>query len=176
MLSDVLKPDEKKKFTSKHLKALRLFGEIYNKKKQKNKHKYLYPIKRAGFSISEALHFNFKISTHIWHSCLNRSKRNKGGKPKLDVLLVDKLNAHLTQNSSIAANRYLKLQSRNARYRNLTNIEAYKTFAEKKMMSFSCFYSHIEKKFKKPHRISDLCDYCEHKKVWKKKLIEIPSK
>ena len=59
MLSDVLKPDEKKKFTSKHLKALRLFGEIYNKKKQKNKHKYLYPIKRAGFSIHSVQSLSF---------------------------------------------------------------------------------------------------------------------
>lgn len=28
-------------------------------------------------------------------------------------------------------------------------------------MSFSAFYSHMEKTIKKPCRLSDLCEYCE---------------
>ena len=49
MLSDVLKPDEKKKFTSKHLKALRLFSEINNKKNKKISTNTYIQLKELGF-------------------------------------------------------------------------------------------------------------------------------
>ncbi len=32
-------------------------------------------------------------------------------------------------------------------------------------LSFSTFYKYVENQFKKPHRFSDLCEYCEHYKV-----------
>ena len=165
MLKDILSSQEKKEIASKHTKALMLFSDIYNNKKSKCKHKYLYPIKEAGFSLSEARYFNFRVGKKLWKSCLIRNQRNKGGIPKLNQLLVNKIRCHLNKNSSIAANRYLKLQNENARYRHTTIIQAYNTFAEKDKLSFSSFYKYLENIFKKPHRISDLCDYCEHKKV-----------
>ena len=71
----------------------------------------------------------------------------------------------MSNNSSIAANRYLKRHSTSVMYRNSTIIEAHRTFAFRKAVPFSSFYKYIEKKFKKPHRLSDLCDYCEENKV-----------
>ena len=50
------------------------------------------------------------------------------------------------------------------RYRFTTLCEAYESYPFKEEVSFSCFYSHIENTFKKPHRLTDLCEYCEHGK------------
>ena len=138
---------------------------IFNLKKQKSKHKYIYPIRKAGFTRKEALKLNFKVGKLMWTNCLNRKKRNKGGKPKLKALFCKEIELHLENNSEIAANRFLKLQKTNAMYRFVTLKDAYNNFKYKENLSFSTFYSHIGKKFKKFHRLSDLCCYCELNKV-----------
>ena len=68
--------------------------------------------------------------------------------------------------STIAANRYLKKIDKNAYYCSISMIEAFSKFEFNNTMSFSTFYKYIGDQFKKPHRFSDLCDYCEKNKVY----------
>jgi len=68
--------------------------------------------------------------------------------------------------SSIAANRYLKKLQKNAFYCECSlRIEAYSRFESSSELSFSSFYKYLGDEFKKPHRFSDLCEYCEMNKV-----------
>ena len=67
--------------------------------------------------------------------------------------------------SSIAANRFLKKINSNAFYCDTSLLEAYSNFDLNSEMSFSSFYKYVGDEFKKPHRFSDLCKYCEHNKV-----------
>ncbi|CAF0729553.1 unnamed protein product [Brachionus calyciflorus] len=73
--------------------------------------------------------------------------------------------------SSIAANRYLNKRQCNAYYCSASYLKAYESFAFKSHISYSSFFKYIDEKFKKPHRISDLCDYCEKNKDYKKELL-----
>ena len=68
--------------------------------------------------------------------------------------------------SSIAANRYLKKIDKNAFYCNISIIEAYSKSDFCNTLSFSTFYKYVGEQFKKPHRFSDLCEYCENNKVF----------
>ena len=45
------------------------------------------------------------------------------------------------------------------RYLNITKIAAYKNFPYKNEISYKTFHYSIEKKIKKPHKDSDLCEY-----------------
>ncbi len=171
MLKEILKDSEINQIAAKHILALRHFSTLFNTEKQKQKHKFISPIRKAGFSIKEASFLNFKVSQYLWKNCLVLNKRKLGGRPKLDAFLISKINSHISANSSIAANRYLKRQSTSVMYRNSTIIESHRTFAFRKVVPFSSFYKYIEKKFKKPHRLSDLCDYCEENKVKFSKFI-----
>lgn len=71
----------------------------------------------------------------------------------------------MTEKSSIAANRYLKKCDKNAFYCSMSTVEAYTKYRGNSELSFSSFYKYIGSQFKKPHRISDLCEYCENNKV-----------
>ena len=114
MLDDLLSFKDKCSIASKHVAALKLYANIFNKEKQKIKHKFIYPIRKAGFSMKDALGLNFKVCKGMWANCLNQKTRNLGGKPKLKSLYVQAIGSHLSSNSEIAANRYLKLQKTNA--------------------------------------------------------------
>ncbi len=72
--------------------------------------------------------------------------------------------------SNIAANRYLKKLKENAFYCSISIMEAYSKFESKTELSFSTFYKYLGDQFKKPHRFSDLCEYCEDNKVYFEKL------
>ena len=165
MLKDLLTSKEKIVIASKYVSALKNYANIFNSKKQKIKHKYIYPIRKAGFTMKEAIELDFKVCKRMWSNCLNREKRNKGGKPKLKSFFIHKINSHLTKNSEIAANRFLKLQKENAMYRSVTISDAYNNYKYKENISLSTFYKYIGKKFKKFHRLTDLCCYCELNKV-----------
>ncbi len=65
--------------------------------------------------------------------------------------------------SSIAANRFLKKKEKNAFYCSTSLVEAYSNLNLD--ISFSTFYKYVGDEFKKPHRFSDLCEYCENYKV-----------
>ena len=80
--------------------------------------------------------------------------------------MVDSINDHMKNLSSIAANRYLIKLKKNVRYRDGTYRDAFNSYPLKKKISFSTFKNKLCKRYKKPHRISDLCDFCEHGKVF----------
>ncbi len=70
--------------------------------------------------------------------------------------------------SSIAANRYLVKLKKNAFYCECSLFEAYLRFQSKAILPqilFSSFFKYVGDEFKKPHRFSDLCEYCEKNKV-----------
>ncbi len=50
--------------------------------------------------------------------------------------------------------------------------DAYFSFPFKDEVSFSQFCIKINKTYKKPHRISDMCDHCEFGKKLKKEIID----
>lgn len=76
-----------------------------------------------------------------------------------------KINDYMSGISSIAANRYLKKCDKNAYYCSFSIVDAYMKYAGNNELSFSSFYKYIGDQFKKPHRFSDLCEYCEDNKV-----------
>jgi hypothetical protein len=153
MLKDLLSFEEKNMICSKHFKALTFFGVLFNKQKPKEQHKFVFPLKKAGFSRKEAKFLKFKANKKMWLNCLNQIERNKGGRPKMCNLLINKLNNHLKENSSIAANRYLKRQKAYVMNRNMTKITAYNSFEYNKLMCFKTFRKYSELRFKKPHRV-----------------------
>jgi len=155
MLKDILSEKEKNFICNRHFEALKLFGNIYTKTNVKSRHRFIYPLKKAGFSRIEALNFGFDAKKKMWMRCLNQSERNKGGRPKLDNSIIKKINDHLKENSSIAANRYLKLAKANVMYRHTTKTEAFNTFKKKfsEKVSFHTFKKYFEKKYKSPHRV-----------------------
>ncbi len=67
--------------------------------------------------------------------------------------------------SSVASNRYLKRLDTNAYYSSVSLFEAYTKFPLKNEICFTSFYHYVSDKFKKPHRLTDMCDYCELNKV-----------
>jgi hypothetical protein len=62
----------------KYKNALINFGKISNKAKQKDKHVYIYPLRSAGLTLKQAHELGFKVSLHLWGSCIDQSVRNKG--------------------------------------------------------------------------------------------------
>jgi len=165
MLKEILLKEEINVIASNHTSALKIFSTLFNKQKSKKKYKLLYPLKLAGFNLSEAKMFNFKAGEKMWKNCDNNLKRNNGGRPKIVKKVVDEINDHMKGLSSVAANRYLIKLKTNASYREGTYKDAYNKFFLKNNISFSTFKNKLCKRFKKPHRLSDLCDYCEYGKV-----------
>ena len=167
MLRDILTKDEIDEIAVMHKKALNNLSILFNNEKPKFRYKYLFPIKNAGFSLKEAKKYGFKASKKLWSSCSINTKRNPGGRPKLKGTFLEKILEHLKNNSSIAANRFLKKEKANARYMSLTFRQAFDSFVQKDQMVLSTFKKYTKNIFKKPHRLSDLCDYCEQGKVFK---------
>ncbi len=99
------------------------------------------------------------------YCCLNGKARNVGGKPKIDLSFSKNINCHMKKQSEIAANRYLIKLKKNARYRVGTYKSAYNSYPLREKICFSTFRNKICKSFKKPYRLSDLCDICENGKV-----------
>ena len=52
-------------------------------------------------------------------------------------------------------------------YRRFTFIDAYREFMYKENISLSSFKKYVPHNIKKPHRLSDLCAYCQLNKVYK---------
>ena len=82
--------------------------------------------------------------------------------------IVESINEHVKRLSQVASNRLISKKNDKSgekeavRYLNCTLKEAYRSFKDKDSISFSTFRRCIEKKYKKPHRLTDLCRYCEH--------------
>ena len=153
----------------KYTKALQGISEIYNNANLKKRHTYLYPLRNAGLSFLETKNLGFNVTSWSWKQCLNRNDRKKGGRKALHESIEAKINSYMESKSSIAANRFLKKLDKNAYYCNIPLLEAYSKFDytqdSGKPISFGTFYKYTGKQFKKAHRFSDLCDYCEKYKV-----------
>ena len=165
MLKGILDKKEINLLAIRHTSALNKFGSVFNSAEQKKQFKLLSPLKEAKFSHREAKNFNFEAGKKLWRNCLNWHSRSKGGRPKLNESISDSINLFMKRSSSYAANRFLKKLKMNAMYRNTTYKTAYNKYPLKAKMSFATFKNKICKRFKKPHRFSDLCDTCEHGKV-----------
>jgi hypothetical protein len=161
----ILCQSEKYSLVPELVETLMNYAKIFNSKKQKKKYKYLLPLKQAGFSKKEALYFGFKVSKWLWDQNISK-KRNNGGRPKINALFTEKIRNFFLENSTEAANRFLKLQGKNAMYRRFTFIDAYREFMYKENISLSSFKKYVPHNIKKPHRLSDLCAYCQQNKVY----------
>jgi hypothetical protein len=164
-LKEILNKEEIDMLTSKQTNALKNFSIVYNSEPQKKRFKLLSPLKLAGFSLKEARMLNFEVGRNIWKNCTNLNQRNKGGRPILKSIFTGGINLHVKKFSEPAANRYLIKSKKNARYRLGTFKSLYNSYQFKTRMSFQTFRNKISKDFKKPHRLSDLCDICEHGNV-----------
>ncbi len=93
------------------------------------------------------------------------------GRKPLKQNIKNTNSTHMESISSIAANRYLIKLQKNAFYCECSLVEAYSRFqsnsGKELDISFSTFYKYVGNEFKKPHRFSDLCEYCEQYKVKK---------
>lgn len=89
--------------------------------------------------------------------------------------LQDQIKSHLLSNSHEASNRVVKRgedQYLPVRYLSENKIETWKSFPFKYFMSRSTFYNYLlkDKQYKKPFRLTDLCDYCLWAKYVKKEM------
>ena len=62
----------------KYQKALKGFAELHNTAKPKERHRFVYPLRISGISLSHLKKLGFKITHWQWVKCLDRSERNKG--------------------------------------------------------------------------------------------------
>jgi hypothetical protein len=166
LLSDILKKEEKKIFCNKYHQLFLNLSQLNNRTAPKERYKLINCVKRANFSFYETKKSGFLISKRLWRTCDNQSTRNKGGRYSLSEEKRLQINNYLESLSSIASNRLVKFGGRyvSAMYCSKSIKEAYRTFPNRSNITFSTFYKYISKKFKKPHRFTDLCDYCEHGK------------
>ena len=165
LLKKILNKEKVFEIAQHQTKALNTFADLFNGEKQKLKFKYLFPIKSSGLNINDARKLGFKVSKNMWKNCSNVLKRNNGGRPKTLASVKKALNQHIESNSAVASNRYLKKLGTCVFYRNISIKASYENFKGKEMISYSGFYKHMQKKYKKPHRFTDLCEYCELNKV-----------
>ena len=104
-------------------------------------------------------------------SCSNSNKRNPGGnKPIKNTPLQRSINKHMEERCTIAANRFLIKEEANAFNRHESLRSCYNSFADNNKLSLSAFINNMANKFKKPHRMSDLCETCEQGKFLFKAL------
>jgi hypothetical protein len=94
-----------------------------------------------------------------------------GGKP-FSIGIREAIKNYLIENSTIASNRMVLNKDMSdaeygdsifTRYLNNNQSELYKSFPLNNIVSKSsfCKYLKISGRFKKPFRLTDLCDYCE---------------
>jgi hypothetical protein len=107
--------------------------------------------------------------------------KKKGGRPKIKNEVQNYIANHLKDSSTVASNRTIKDNSGeriSARYCDDTIKEAFKKFDNRilsgelncERISLSSFYKYVGEEYKKPHRLTDLCDYCEYGKKTRAEL------
>jgi hypothetical protein len=153
---------------SKYENAFVNLSSIFKSEEKYEKYKYAFQIRNAGLKRLEAAKIGFNFSSYMWKRCKFYGPRKNFGRKAIKFLLRQKIETHMKSISSIAANRYLKKCESNAYYSSVPLVQAYNSFKYKDYLSFSSFYKYVSDKFKKPHRFSDLCDYCEINKVFNK--------
>ena len=93
--------------------------------------------------------------------------------------IVESINEHVKSLSHVASNRLISKKDKSGekeavRYLECTVKDAYRSFKDKDSVNFSTFCRCIEKKYKKPHRLTDLCRYCEHGHSLTKQIKNMP--
>ena len=58
------------------------------------------------------------------------------------------------------------------RYLNCTLTEAYRSYKDNNEICFSTFCKYMEKRYKKPHRLTDICRYYEHGLNLRKEILK----
>ena len=105
----------------------------------------------------------------------------KGGGKKISERLRRRIKSYLEQNLNEASNRLVINKDQDdenfgtkvsARYLEKNQFELYKNFSLAKLLSIETFLKYLRKSrvYKKPHRLTDLCDYCEKGKELEKKI------
>ena len=194
MLRDVLNQDDLDDLDIKYKTALSKIGELFQDKQQKyfkplTKRIILKQIRASGITHSDAKSLGFKSSKYLWQICVSTNiplKRGRNSIIKSYPDLVESINSHLDLHSSYSSNRTIKSNYKSAltglredipiKYRKRSLKELFNSFKDNNEISFACFCSYIAKEFKKTHRETDLCGYCEKGKVLKKRIIDSANK
>ena len=85
MLNDVLTDRQKSFFTKKHQIALEYYGQLCKETPKNLKWKFVYPLRKAGFSQKDAVKFGFGTSYKLWRKVKEDriNDRKKGGMKKI---------------------------------------------------------------------------------------------
>ena len=146
-------------------------SEVYQRTKQKERHYIARSLRNAGFKREECRSMGFNISNDLWISCIRYTgKRDVGGAPRISQEIALAISEHGRTISTIASNRTVTVKNydeqtkelKAVRYMDCSMNEAFRTFPLKEEISFSTFGLYLGKIYKKPHRLTDLCRYCEH--------------
>lgn len=168
MLKIVLNKSEKSDIQHKYLNSLSLMSIYSNKLPPKERHNIIRPLKQSGLSLKDVKALGFTCSNDLWKSCLEENKRNKGGRRPVSQDILNHINDSLEAYSVAASNRTIKSPITKevipVRYRSDTLVYIYNNSHVSNEISYSTFSKHVAHQFKKPHRLTDLCDYCEYGK------------
>ncbi len=72
MMKDILTKKEKSFLASREQEALKYYALIFRNKKEKSRHWYKYPIKKADFSKNETRLLGFDCGKKMWKKCSNK--------------------------------------------------------------------------------------------------------
>jgi hypothetical protein len=168
MLCDVLSENEKNQISAPIYNALSNLSFIYNNKKPISKYQIAFAFRKAKLSLNESISLGFNISERLWSKAkYTQIEAKRGPKRKINEDLKSLIKNHLEKISSPSSNRSIKVKNKglvNVRYLNCSFKESYRSFEYKNIISLSSFLSFIPPEFKKPHRLTDLCNYCEYKR------------
>ena len=105
MIHDVLTKEDREILFLKYIKALKGTSIFANKTKDKKRHHFIRPLRKAKMSYLEVRRIGFNCSKNLWQSCLRRGERNLGGRKPLPGNLITEIDMHMKEIAEISANR-----------------------------------------------------------------------
>jgi hypothetical protein len=66
MLNDILTNHQKSFFTKKHEIALKYFGKLCTEESKYKKWKFIFPLRKAGFTQKDVIRLKFGTSYKLW--------------------------------------------------------------------------------------------------------------
>ncbi len=66
MLNDILTNHQKSFFTKKHEIALKYFGKLCTEESKHKKWKFIFPLRKAGFTQKDVIRLKFGTSYKLW--------------------------------------------------------------------------------------------------------------
>lgn len=187
MLQCVLSKQDLSNLAQKYTNALSGIALHVNKRvKQKQKHYFIRPLRQANFKLKEVNDLGFECGKSLWNTCMDSSERLKGGRPSLSDDIKNNINTHMEHNSTEAANRIIRerivgpnlpnvgiykgvlkrdiekriIPVRNRLHTIRESKKIYDNIYEErngKKIPYSTFLKYVQRKFKKPKGLSDLC-------------------